>query len=962
MAENPLTNGSLSSLPIFPFLSEISSALKSSESHFLVLTAETAAGKSTALPPALLQSFPGKILMLEPRRLATLAVASRVAELLGEKCGETSGYRMRLETKVSSATRFEVLTEAILIRMLQNDPSLEGVSVVILDEFHERSLYADLSLAFLKEAVNLRDDLYVLVMSATIDTKALSAFLDCPVFQVPGRQFPVEIEYRPPALQPHQTQNADFIAKSVADAVYDELQDSAQTGNIFAFLPGIAELRRAEACLTEKLGGASNGSFFALLDAAANGSCSSLSGGISNGSDFSFTGGSANGSFSSSTGRFENASFSSLAGGSQNESNSVLPDRATNAKNPASQSASANASFSALTGGSAKGSFASSTGRFENADGSSLTGAPSSRSPYAGNPASQAAKTEIHILHSSIPFSEQQKIFAKTTDTRRVILSSAVAETSLTVPGVTTVIDSGLSRFYRLNATTGMNRLVTEPSSVFSAEQRAGRAGRTSAGKCIRLWSKNEVRPLFTPPEIQTADLMSLVLECALWGIRTPEKLEWLDSPPAGAWQSAKERLTLLGCLGSGGEISPKGKAVLKLGVSPRIACLALESLGGNEDALKLAAFYSVEGKNQSKTEEARILKDLSYRLSAFKSDKDAALLYSGLKGSLCMLAGFPDRLAKLCADDEGLYQFPSGRKAAFTKAQKESMSAADFAEWIIAPEVDAGETTGKIYSWQPVIKAEMPALDEWLKAHSVTFEKASFEKQKKPGAETGKEPRVLRKSEYTAFGKIILKERRLTPEPEDITGAWINLVKTDGIRALPWYETCENFLLRAEFYLKHKNESANADDTAKTAETLLTESAEEWLPAFIPQKGSPDAGTILDAIRWKLDGTEIDRNVPQKIKLDNGKERRISYEIISREEGVVPVLEIIIQQMFGCFETPRIMGVPVLLKLLSPARRPLQITQDLSGFWKNTWPEICREMKGRYPKHNWDYTKFLED
>lgn len=845
--------------------------------------------------------------MLEPRRLATLAVASRVAELLGEKCGETSGYRMRLETKVSPATRFEVLTEAILIRMLQNDPSLEGVSVVILDEFHERSLYADLSLAFLKEAVNLRDDLYVLVMSATIDTKALSAFLDCPVFQVPGRQFPVEIEYRPPALQPHQTQNADSIAKAVADAVFDELQNSTQTGNILAFLPGIAELRRAEAFLTEKLGGTTNG-------------CGSS-----------------------------------------------LPGHATNAKNPASQSASTNGSFPALSGAPENESCSSFPGHSPNASFSTLPGAPSRRPASASISPSGAAKTEIHILHSSIPFTEQQKIFTKTTDTRRVILSSAVAETSLTVPGVTTVIDSGLSRFYRLNATTGMNRLVTEPSSVFSAEQRAGRAGRTSAGKCIRLWSKNEVRPLFTPPEIQTADLMSLVLECALWGIRTPEKLEWLDSPPAGAWQSAKERLTLLGCLGSGGEISPKGKAVLKLGVSPRIACLALESLGGNEDALKLAAFYSVEGKNQSKTEEARILKDLSYRLSAFKSDKDAALLYSGLKGSLCMLAGFPDRLAKLSADDEGLYQFPSGRKAAFTKAQKESMSVADFAEWIIAPEVDAGETTGKIYSWQPVTKAEMPALDEWLKAHSVTFEKASFEKQKKPGAESGKEPRILRKSEYTAFGKIILKERRLTPEPSDISGAWINLVKTEGIRALPWNDTCENFLLRAEFYLKHKTadanaSSANAGGDAKTAEARLTESAEEWLHAFIPPKGNLDAGTVLDAIRWKLDGTEVDRNAPQKIKLDNGKERRISYEIISREEGVVPVLEIIIQQMFGCFETPRIMGVPVLLKLLSPARRPLQITQDLSGFWKNTWPEICREMKGRYPKHNWDYTKFLDD
>ena len=816
------------SLPITPHLPKIVDALKSAESKFLVLTAETAAGKSTAVPPALLDAFAGKILMLEPRRLAAVAVASRVAELLGEKCGETAGYRLHLDSCVSAKTRFEVMTEAILVRMMQEDASLDGVSVVILDEFHERSIWTDLSLAFLKDAVQLRDDLFVLIMSATIDTERLTSFLGCEHIHVPGRQYPVEISYRQP-------ENRD-ICEDVADVV----KSIPIRENVLAFLPGLRELRRTEELLAP---------------------------------------------------------------------------------------------------------FAESTG------------------------------AELFVLHSSVPVQEQRKVLSPAADgTRRIILSSAVAETSVTVPGITYVVDSGLSRINRLNTATGMNHLVTEIESVFSAEQRAGRAGRTAKGNCIRLWSESDIRVRNAPVQIMCTELVQLVLECALWGVHSPEGLSWLDPPPASAWNAAADFLRMTGCIESSaksGLITAKGKLVLKMGVHPRIACIALESLCGNSEAVKYAAKYGISTAKGTPDavltkDRARLENELSRRLRGCTGgarDKFEARSSSGsrapgvsdthdsaqsganteksnLPGVLCLLAGFPDRAAYSLGD--GRYMLPSGRQASLLDEDKKRLSP-NFPQWIITVDADAGEREGRIYSFENVPSSLEAAFDSWLGERTETRVTVAF---------ADKQHSKLKKTETVFFGKIPLKTRVLPASAEDATAAWCTLATEEGIRALPWDDACSRFIARADFYTRH-----TADPTRNLEEALAL-SATEWLAPFIQNGAKLTPETVLSALRWKLDGDAVDKNVPERLTLPNGKKCKIVYETTDSRKGASPVIEIIIQQMFGCFTTPKIMGEPVLLKLLSPARRPLQVTSDLENFWQNTWPEICKEMKGRYPKHNWDYTK----
>lgn len=884
----------IDNLPITPFLDEAASLLAGPE-RALVLTAETGAGKSTAMPLALLEHFPGKILMLEPRRIAALAVASRVASLLGEEVGETSGYRMHLETCVSARTRFEVLTEAILVRMLQTDPSLEGVSVVVLDEFHERSVHTDLALAFLKDAVALRDDLHILVMSATMDAERVASYLGCRTFSVPGRLFPVDVRYRPYAdiaetalLQ--RWNGRDDIAGKAARAVLDELaladmqnsrtsvreaDEAYAKGDILVFLPGLSELTRARDYILEALPG------IGMMSADST------------------------------------------------------------------------------------------------------------------------ACVDVQILHSSTPFAEQKRILAGNTgkSIRRVILASSIAETSITVPGVTVVIDSGLSRESRYSQAAGMNRLVTLTESEFSAGQRTGRAGRIAPGKCIRLWSEADTRIKDAPPELMHTDLMPVVLECALWGARDIGALDWLDAPPESTWNSCADLLKTLGCLENDGAITRKGRDALSLGVHPRIACVALADRTGTAcskpDALDFACKYGAQvsrGMNAAavRREEERLRAALEKRLAAIsdarvskqtnrKSSDNASassMAQSAEKasaafkacGALCLLAGFPDRLARHA--EGGVYQFPSGRKASLPREYIEKTNDTALPEWIITPDADAGEREGRIYRWETVAehapKAD-DALSVWLAAHQNVRVEAEF-----VGAAGAQK---LKKTEYTCFGEIILKERRLEATASDSASAWETLVRKDGIRALPWSDACDAFLLRWEFRVRHLQGAVKADKNldltasalanALPADACLKELAahpEKWLTAFIPRDGRLTAETVLQALRYALDGEGVDRDVPLRLKLENGRERRLTYEVLEKAEGPVPVLEVIIQLMFGCTETPRVMGEPVLLRLLSPARRPLQITKDLGGFWKNTWPEVCKEMKGRYPKHNWDHTRFVDE
>ncbi|MBO4546896.1 MAG: ATP-dependent RNA helicase, partial [Treponema sp.] len=598
----------------------------------MILTAETGAGKSTAVPLALLEQFPKKILMLEPRRLAAVNVAGRVAELLGEQVGQTAGYKVCLENKTCASTRLEVMTEAILARRLQADPSLEDASVVVLDEFHERSINADLALAFLKEAMQLRDDLFVVIMSATIDARRIAQFCAtgnsgktenaatadsglatdtgsktinaAPVLEIPGRTFPVQFFYKP------------------------ELSLAAAVRFALAEIDGKSKTHAADQNRAQAKEGAAN------LGLATDA-----------------------GSKAKTAGR---SLLVFLPGIYEiNKAYSELSDLALN-----------------------------------------------------------AAQTNIQIerLHSSVSFDEQKKILSPAAaGTTRVILSSAIAETSLTIPDVVCVIDCGLSRVSVMDNNVGATRLVTMPESEFSAAQRAGRAGRTQEGICVRLWSQNEPRQKDSVPEILRSDLSELLLECAEWGAKDPAALEWLDPPAPSGWATARELLRLLNCLDNDGQITQLGRAALRLGIGPRLGCAAI--FGGTAFVLPFSQY-----KESAPTVQKKFVLNLERRLqevrAQFKglqnigateragcpetSASGAADVFGLPTISEPLLAGFPDRLARRTSD-AGVYQFPSGRLAKL-KDYKGGASP----EWIVAVEADAGSSQGAIYSYKALDSVQL--------------------------------------------------------------------------------------------------------------------------------------------------------------------------------------------------------------------------------------------------------------
>lgn len=850
----------IKTLPIYSHLEEICQALKSSPSRFLILTAETGAGKSTAVPLALLDAFPKKILMLEPRRLAAVNVASRVAELLGEQLGQTAGYKVFLENKTCDKTRLEVMTEAILTRRLQGDPSLDDASVVVLDEFHERSINADLALAFLKEAMQLRDDLFVVIMSATIDARRIADFCGtvdnaetasktltpAPVLEIPGRTFPVQFFYKP------------------------ELSAAAA---VRWTLSGLA------------------------TDAAGK---------------------------TKTAGAAETDGKTKTAGDTETASKTKTAGRSILVFLP---------------------------GIYEiNKTFSELSGLASDAAQIGGAPAVQ-----IERLHSSVSFDEQKKILSPAEPgATRVILSSSIAETSLTIPDVVCVIDSGLSRMSVMDNNVGVTRLVTMPESEFSAAQRAGRAGRTQEGICVRLWSQNEPRTKNSLPEILRSDLSELLLECAEWGSQDPAALEWLDPPAPSSWETARELLRLLNCLDKNGQITQLGRAALRLGIGPRLGCAAI--YGGAAFVLLYSQY-----KDSAPALQKKFVLNLERRL------KEAGAQIAGLqKGAGLqdvpdpLLAGFPDRLAHRTAD-AGVYQFPSGRLAAL-KDYKGGLGP----EWIVAVEADAGSSQGAIYSYKALDSVQ---LEEWIYSRAQKKVVCDFENGK------------VVKTEFTQYGKIILSQKNLKAEDADIKSALCYSVQKNGFDSLPLDERTKNFLVKRKFYeqasaadgangagggnlslandsssaagiLGHANDSGIAGAPKKFDKNWLSQNAAEWLAPFLTGN-KISAQNVYDALHYFYDGSEVERKVPSRLELQTGRSVKVVYV---DGEKVVPTIEIIIQQIFGCFETPKVMGVPVLLKLLSPARRPLQITSDLENFWQNTWPEICKEMKGRYPKHNWDY------
>ena len=819
----------IKNLPIYGYLDDICEKLKNSKSRFLILNAETAAGKSTAIPLALLKNFSKSIYMLEPRRIAALNIANRVSYLLGEDCGKTCGYQVHLDSKISKETRFTVMTEALFIRKIQSNPELEGVNVVVLDEFHERSLYTDLALSFLCDAMELRDNLFVIIMSATINVNKIKFFLMerfcefnksknqfeekeseiekdkdfVPTYFVEGRGFPVEVEYRP----------GENIEKLLLEIV--NKKDDYSKGDILVFLPGKREILQTK-----------------------------------------------------------------------------------------------------------------------------------------NNLEKYCLKEEVLILHSSVPFEEQKKVLSKGTDSkRRIILSSSIAETSVTIPDITVVVDSGFCRYSQYNQKAGMECLVTKNESVFNAEQRKGRAGRIQKGKCYRMWAKSDKRADENQPEILRADLSGFLLECAEWGIKDFSSIKCLDKPAEQSWIAAQELLKVLNCLSEENKITDLGKAVLTCGVNIRTACIALSGIPFGKEKFSTAFASEIECSltgteyNRKKTEENLLFRVQNVK-KKFNLSQEFNTKSTDFSTTYALLCGFPDRLGKMVKktagqeNDENLYQFYSG------KILKMGTGKFSNAEYIVALSIDAGTDVGRIFEFKEI---EATLAEEYMKTRAVKKIHTCFEKNLKE----------IRKYEILAFGKIALATKKLDVEEKDYFDAWSNRVKEEGLNCLPMSEKTKTFLKRVKFYVQEKKEKVLDEKINRAKENIS-----EWLLPFCSNqkdfKNQINEKNIYDAMYWYFDGSEIDKNVPETIILPNKNKMKIQYE--SQNEKIIPFAEIIIQRIFGTFKSPQILGHPVLLKLLSPAKRPLQITSDLENFWKNTWPEICNEMKGRYPKHNWNYKIAEED
>lgn len=804
-------------LPIEPLLPELRQALGKARS--LVLEAPPGAGKTTLVPLALLEEpwLAGKrILMLEPRRLAARAAALRMAALLKEPIGETVGYRTRLDSKVGSRTRIEVLTEGILTRRLQFDPALEGVGLVIFDEFHERSLQADLGLALCLEVQALREDLRLLVMSATLDGAKVADLLGgAKRLTSSGRSHPVETI--------HLGRPSGRLEPGVASAVRRALAEAE--GDILVFLPGEAEIRRTARALEEET----------------------------------------------------------------QERLLVLP----------------------------------------------LYGAlPPARQEAALQPAPAGY--------------------------RKVVLASAVAETSLTIEGIRVVIDSGLSRRARFDPASGMTRLVTGPVSRATAEQRKGRAGRTAPGRCYRLWHEAEERalPPFDLPEILEADLAPLALELVAWGAADPNELAWLDPPPAAALAQARDLLRQLSALDEGGRITPHGRRLAQIGSHPRLAHMLLISEGkerrlacdiaallsegeilterGDRDLRPRLDLLAGEGDGRAGTRKAA-LQRVRRASAQWQSRLHAESAHPGSEpaGRLLALA-YPDRLAQRRGQHPGYFRMANGRGARLPP--EDPLAVAD---WLVIASLEAADGDARIFLAAPIT---LPEIEELFADQITLREEISWDNQK------GRVRAVRQKR----LGALILGQEPLPhPPPDTVVQALLAAIKRQGLELLPWDEKTKQ--LRARVALLRRLEGPD-DWPDWSDESLLERLPERLAPHLhgitrLEELQNLDLAEILLAeLDWPR-RQRLDLEAPTYMQVPSGRRHPIDYT-----QGEEALLAVKLQEMFGTSETPRIAGgrIPLLLQLLSPAGRPLQVTRDLATFWQRGYREVRAEMRGRYPKHPW--------
>ncbi|MCL2042751.1 MAG: ATP-dependent helicase HrpB [Treponema sp.] len=826
-------------LPLVEHLPALCKALDENES--VILRADPGSGKSTLVPLALMDYFGGKIIMLEPRRAAVLSIASRLAELLGEDIGARVGYAVRLERKTSEQTQIEVVTEGLLVRRMQENPSMfdrgDEPRILIFDEFHERSIHTDLAFAFALDLRRMGTKIKLVIMSATMDADKTAACIESndkktSVITCPGRQFPVAISYRP-LPQNREAPARQVIGRECAAAVTAILLEeskkhgSGTAGDVLIFLPGRREIA---ACMRH-------------LRVARR-----------------------------------------------------LKEHGLD------------------------------------------------------------ADFIIEELHGSLPLAQQRNIIApKESHKRRVILATNVAETGLTIPGITTVIDSGYARIQRFHIPSGMNRLSLEQISCYSAEQRAGRAGRLGPGRCIRLWAPEEQLLRETPAEVNRIDIAAAVLECLIWGVKHPAGLPWLEPPPEAAWNRALELLRELGAADSAGNPTETGRQIARLGLDPRLGRLCIAGTHINFPLACTAAALLAERSDSGSSDP-----DFLNRLSELHANAGAPwtrriidnagdlLRRLGVRGTTAVawtafaelgkmiITAFPDRIAKVKTGDthsgERVYRFPSGREAKI---------AASFAptDWLCALEVDSGERMGFIRL--AVAVSEDTALQA-LEKQIVTEKIITWNKLK---------PRLI---ETKKAGHILLGEHHRPCSRDELLPALSSMLAEQGLKILPWDENksaARNLLYRIRFFAgKGDRDSAHWDDAA------LIAGAERWLGPYIIDgdiiTGEGLCSALCDRLGWGHT-QEMDKLVPMQFLLPSGRKRPIDYS--SGE----PCIRLRLQEAFGISgggsgQHLCIMGMPVVFHLLSPADRPIQITRDLGGFWAGSYAEVRKEMRGRYPKHKW--------
>ena len=810
--------------PITPLLPDIRASLASQPR--LVLEAPPGAGKTTQVPLALRdEAWLGgkKIVMLEPRRIAARAAAQFMSQQLGEAVGQSVGYRIRFESKISAATRIEVVTEGILTRLIQDDPELSGIGAILFDEFHERHMAGDLGSALaLDIQANLRPDLRIVVMSATLDGERIAQWLGAPRISSPGRSFPVRIDYPPARTQ-------ESVEHHLARVTRQALDES--TGDVLAFLPGRREIARVQSVLAQTL---------------------------------------------------------------------------------------------------------------------------------------QRDDVETVALHGELSLAEQQLALAPAeAGTRRIVLATNVAESSITLPGIRVVIDTGLAREPRFDPNSGFTRLETVTISQASADQRAGRAGRVAEGTAYRLWPQSRRLDPARTAEITQAELSGLALELTAWG---SVELPWLDPPPSGALAQARELLTRLGAIDAQQRIAPLGRRMLELGATPRLGAAALrapETLHALiADLLALMEVRSPLRGEQSRSDDFRIrvaaLHAWRDRRSAtgHNSGADAGALaaieqaskgwrrrldvrsaasgvpHSHAVGDL-LLHAFPDRIARQDENNPLRYTLANGRGA-----RLHEQTALMGEPWLVVLDLRYETRDSLILAAAPfdprVLENDYP--EQFQRIRNVRW---------------NEERAAVEAFEERRFAAIVLERRNVPVQAEDAVPALLSAIRNRGLDALPWSESTRRLRLRMQSLGEWMPDLGLPD----VSDARLLDTLESWLAPYLQGKRKLDAlspDDLSQALATRFDyeqRKQLDAHVPDSLTVPSGQVRRLEYS-----PGEPPVLAVKLQELFGLADTPRVAGgrVPVTLHLLSPAGRPIQVTQDLKGFWERTYPEVKKELKGRYPKHPW--------